>query len=150
MGVVRFYHLTRSPVEDAAARLLARAYAAGLRVEVRGTDPARLDWLDRKLWLGDEAGFLPHGIAGGPHDARQPILLTCAEAVEPATACLMSLDGAPVAADEAARLDRCLILFDGADDAALAHARGQWKALADAGAQTEYWSEASGRWERKA
>ena len=76
MGVIRFYHMTRAPVEATLARLLERAHDAGLRVEVRGTDLARMDWLDQKLWLGDEAGFLPHGLAGGPHDALQPILLT--------------------------------------------------------------------------
>ena len=150
MGVIRFYHMTRAPVEATLTRLLERAHDAGLRVEVRGTDPARLDWLDQKLWLGDEAGFLPHGLAGGPHDALQPILLTTAEAAAPDTACLMALDGAPVDPAEAARLGETFILFDGNDPAALAHARGQWKALTAAGAAAEYWSEESGRWERKA
>lgn len=150
MGVIRFYHMTRTPVETTLARLLDRAHGAGLRVEVRGADPARLDWLDQKLWLGDEAGFLPHGLAGGPHDGLQPILLTTAETAAPGTVCVMAVDGAPVDAAEAARLDRTFILFDGNDPAALAHARGQWKALTGAGAEAEYWSEESGRWERKA
>ena len=45
-------------------------------VLVRGTDAGRLDWLDQKLWAGGDDAFLPHGLAGGPHDALQPILLT--------------------------------------------------------------------------
>lgn len=150
MGVVRFYHLTRAPLEDTLPRLLERAIAAGLRVEVRGRQADRMDWLDQKLWLGSDAGFLPHGLAGGPHDALQPVLLTLSDRVAATTHCLMSIDGAPVDAQEAAALDRSFILFDGLDPDALAHARGQWKALTAAGADAEYWSEESGRWERKA
>ncbi|MCA8878487.1 MAG: DNA polymerase III subunit chi [Rhodobacteraceae bacterium] len=150
MGVVRFYHMTRSPVEATLARLAQRAYEAGLRVEIRASDPARLDWLDQKLWLGDESGFLPHGQAGGPHDALQPVLLTASETLAPDTQCLMAIDGAPVEAAEAARLDRTFVLFDGNDPPALDHARGQWRMLTGAGAEAEYWSEDSGRWERKA
>ncbi len=149
MGVVRFYHLTKSPVENALARLLERAIGAGLRVEVRGRSAEKLDWLDQKLWLGDEAAFLPHGIAGGPQDDLQPVLLTLSETLSPATRCLMSVEGAPVGEGEAAALDRTFILFDGGDADALGHARGQWKALTAAGAEAEYWSEESGRWERK-
>ena len=74
MGEVYFYHLTRAPLEATLPTLLGRARAAGWRVAVRGTDAARLDWLDEKLWLDD--GFLPHGRAGGEFDGDQPILLT--------------------------------------------------------------------------
>ena len=74
MGVVRFYHLTRGPVEIGLSRLLDRALAAGLQVDVRGRSADRLNWLDQKLWLGGDERFLAHGLAGGPHDALQPVL----------------------------------------------------------------------------
>jgi len=150
MGTVRFYHLTRTPVDQTLARLLRRALDAGLRVEVRGSDPERLARLDERLWLVDEAEFLPHGLAGTETDDRQPVLLT--QAAEPAshTACVMAVDGAEVAADQIGRLDRTFILFDGLDGDALAHARAQWKTLTAAGVHAEYWSEESGRWEKKA
>ena len=76
MGAVYFYHLTRRPLEHTLPTLLDKARGAGWRVAVRGPDPDRLAWLDEKLWLGPEDRFLPHGLAGGPHDAAQPILLT--------------------------------------------------------------------------
>lgn len=118
---------------------------------VRGVDEARLDWLDERLWLASEEGFLPHGRAGGPHDARQPVLLTADTGDAPnAAQCLMSIDGADVTATEVAALDRACVLFDGNDDTAVAHARTQWKTLTDAGCAAQYWSEASGRWEKKA
>lgn len=150
MGAARFYHLTRSPVEVTLFRLLSKAVEAGLRVEVRGVAAERLDWLDEKLWLIDDAAFLPHGLAGDGHDDRQPVLLTLAEQAAAHTSCVMAIDGAPVAPAEVGRLDRTFILFDGNDPEALAHARGQWTALTGAGAAAEYWSEETGKWQMKA
>ena len=76
MGAAYFYHLTRAPLEQTLPMLLDKARQAGWRIAVRGVDRARLEWLDERLWLGPEDGFLPHGLEGGPHDAAQPILLT--------------------------------------------------------------------------
>ena len=149
MGAAYFYHLTQRPLEVALSELLNAARSKGMRVAVRGSDLARLSWLDEKLWLSPEDGFLPHGMAGGHHDADQPILLTTGAAGNGAT-CLMSVDGAPVSADEVGALDRVCVLFDGNDPVALDAARGQWKALTGAGAAAQYWSEESGRWEKKA
>ncbi|WP_209503705.1 MULTISPECIES: DNA polymerase III subunit chi [unclassified Ruegeria] len=150
MGAVYFYHLTRQPLEHTLPVLLDKARQAGWRIAVRGTDPARMDWLDEKLWLGPEEGFLPHGRAGGPHDADQPILLTTSAVAGNGATCIMAVDGAPVEAEEVAALERVCILFDGNDDMAVQQARGQWKALTDAGCSAQYWSEESGRWEKKA
>ncbi len=150
MGEVYFYHLTRSPLEAVLPMLLEKALAQGWRVAVRGTDPARMAWLDERLWLGPEEGFLPHGLAGGAHDAAQPVLLTVERDLPNAAACLMTLDGAEVAAEEVAGLSRVCILFDGADAGALARARAQWRALTGAGCKARYWSEESGRWQMKA
>lgn len=151
MGDVYFYHLTRSPVDAALGLLLPRALDAGWRVAVRGGDAARLDWLDERLWLGPEEGFLPHGRAGGPHDADQPVLLTDAPGPPPNGAdCVMAIDRAAVTTREAAALARTCILFDGGDEAALAAARAQWTALTGAGVAAQYWSEDGGRWQKKA
>ena len=149
MGAAYFYHLTRAPLEETLPILLEKSLSAGWRVAVRGRDAARLDWLDRQLWLGPEERFLPHGIAGGPQDADQPVLLTLDGAAND-PACLMAVDGAEVAAEEVQRLERVCILFDGHDGDAVAQARLQWKALTGAGCAAQYWSEESGRWEKKA
>ncbi|CAM3098845.1 DNA polymerase III subunit chi [Paracoccus nototheniae] len=148
MGKALFYHLTRSPAETLLPVLLTKALSAGWRVELRAPDAARLDHLDQHLWQGD--GFLPHGRAGGAHDARQPVLLTL-PGQPPANnpACLMALDGVEIAPADAATLDRTCILFDGGDTTATDRARTQWRALTGAGIEAEYWSEDSGRWERK-
>jgi DNA polymerase-3 subunit chi len=149
MGVVMFYHLTTSGREDTARALLGRALGQGWRVMLRGTDDAQLQRLDMALWEGPADAFLPHGVQGGAHDARQPILLGRGPIGNAAQA-LMAVDGAQVDPAEAAGLERVFILFDGHDPAAVDAARGQWKALTGAGLAAQYWSEDSGRWEKKA
>lgn len=149
MGEAYFYHLTQAPLEVTLRVLLGKSLGAGWRVAVRGRTDAMLDRLDEQLWLLPENSFLPHGRAGGDHDADQPVLLTTGAASNAAT-CLVSVEGANVDASEVDAMERVMVLFDGHDDAALQTAREQWKALTGAGCAAKYWSEASGRWEMKA
>ncbi|MEM9786170.1 MAG: DNA polymerase III subunit chi [Pseudomonadota bacterium] len=148
MGAAYFYHLTDSPLEATLPMLVGKAREAGWRVLVRGSDEALLKRLDDVLWQGPEEQFVPHGLAGGPHDADQPVLLGDVSA--DGFACLMSVAGADVSADEVGALARTCILFDGYDGDALQQARGQWKALTDAGCAAQYWAQESGRWTKKA
>ncbi|MEP2640261.1 DNA polymerase III subunit chi [Roseobacter sp.] len=150
MGTALFYHLTRRPLEQTLAMLLGKALGAQMRVVVRGPDLGRMGWLDEQLWHGAEDGFLPHGMAGGAHDALQPVLLTTGPDAPNGAGCLMTVDGAAVDAADVADMDRVCVLFDGNDPSALEVARDQWKALKAAGASAQYWSEESGRWEMKA
>ncbi len=150
MGAAFFYHLTHNPLEATLPLLLAKARQAGWNIVVRGANPGRLDWLDQKLWTGREEDFLPHGLAGGPHDADQPILLTQDTSLPNGAKCIMCIDGASVSAEEIQAAERVCILFDGHDPEALDHARSQWKTLTGAGCSAQYWSEESGRWQKKA
>ena len=149
MGAVYFYQLTSSPLEATLPMLVNKARGAGWRVLVRGSDPAQIARLDQLLWLGDPAGFLPHGVEGGAHDAMQPVLLGVDTAAD-AFACIMSVGGAPVTDAEVKTAQRCCVLFDGADEAALNAARGQWKSLTAAGCEAQYWAQEDGAWTKKA
>ena len=149
MGTVLFYHLTRSAVAETAGLLLPRALAQGWRVMLRGTDRARLEALDARLWQGRDEDFLPHGLDGGPHDAVQPILLGTGAAVNGPQA-LMLCDGAVCSDAEARAMERVWVLFDGTDPAAVEAARAQWRQVTGWGVAAQYWSEESGRWEKKA
>ena len=148
MGAAFFYHLTDSPLEATLPMLIGKARGAGWRVLVRGSDPSLLKRLDEVLWLGSDDGFLPHGMAGGPHDKDQPVLL--GDVPSEGFSCLMSVAGGDVTAEEVTNLDRVCILFDGHDGNALTHARGQWKALTEAGCNAQYWAQEDGRWTKKA
>ncbi len=150
MGAAYFYHLTRSSLEETLAVLSRRALEQGWRVAIRSDDPAEAEALDRALWLGAPDDFLPHGLAGGEHDALQPILLTAAPDLPAGTDCLMVVGAAATDAAEVAALARVCVLFDGDDPAAVERARGLWRSLTGAGAQAQYWSQAEGRWQKKA
>ena len=147
MGAAYFYHLTERPLEATLPTLIQKSLEAGWRVAVRGREAAQLDHLDRQLWLGE--GFLPHGLAGGPHDAEQPVLLTTGAVSNDAT-CLMSVGGAEVSTEEVASSERVCILFDGGDAGAVEHARNQWRNLTEAGVAAQYWAEEGDRWVKKA
>ncbi len=149
MPLVMFYQLSVSTAEDTLSALLPRAVEQGWRVMVRGTDPARLDRLDDKLWLGADDGFLPHGREGGPHDADQPVLIGQGPAANKADA-LALIDGAAATEAEILQMQRVWLLFEKADETRLADARARWKALSAAGVAAQYWSDESGRWEKKA
>jgi DNA polymerase III subunit chi len=148
MGMVLFYHLMQSTVEDTVATLLTRALGQGWRVMLRGTDARRLDRLDARLWTDPPDGFLPHGMAGGAHDADQPVLIGTGAAVNGARA-LMLVDGAVASLEEAGALQRVWLLFEGADTAAVEPARGEWRRLTGAGVPAQYWSDEGGRWVMK-
>jgi len=144
---VGFYHCTRQPAARIAVRLAALAYGSGQRLLIVGA-PERLEALDTALWVDDPESFLPHALAGGEHDADQPILLS--ETPDPANNArlLMVLEtGLPAEFD---RFDRVLNLFDDGSDAHL-RARTDWKAIADReGVERVYWQQSpQGKWERQ-
>jgi DNA polymerase-3 subunit chi len=149
MGAAYFYHLTESPLEATLPTLVEKSRAAGWRVLVRGREPVLLQRLDQVLWEKPVDSFLPHGMAGGPHDARQPVLLGV-DVVAEGFDCLMSVGGADLTGAEVGLAERACILFDGADPDAVAHARTQWKALTGAGCAAQYWAQDGGRWTKKA
>ncbi len=148
MGAVYFYHLTRKPLEQTLPLLLERSLANDWRVIVRGQDAGFMSWLDEKLWLGAEESFLPHGLSGGEHDERQPILLTTDS--NHVADCVMCIEGTAPTPEEVNTSARACVLFDGNNPDAVQIARGHWKSLTEAGCTAQYWSEASGRWEKKA
>jgi DNA polymerase III subunit chi len=150
MGTVMFFQLLQSAPADTLGVNLPRALGQGWRVMIRGTDPAALERLDGQLWLaGGDESFVPHGLAGGPHDADQPVLLGQGMPVNGAKV-LALVDGATATDPEITAMERVWVLFDGNSDDRLQAARAQWKAMTAAGHAAQYWSEESGRWEKKA
>lgn len=145
-----FYQLREKTLVDTLRMLVDKSLSAGWRVAVRGTNTIGLEALDKALWLGPEDSFLPHGMAGGDHDAAQPVLLGVGAVDANGPSCIMAVHAAEVSAEDVAAMQRVCILFDGYDDDELAHARKQWTALKSAGAKAQYWAEEQGRWEKKA
>jgi len=150
MSVAMFYQLKEKSLIDTLRMLVDKSLSAGWRVAVRGTNQMGLQALDKALWLGPADSFVPHGMAGGDHDADQHVLLGVGAVDANTPACIMAVHSAEVTAADVAAMQRVCILFDGYDEDELAHARTQWTALKAAGVKAQYWAEEDGRWAKNA
>ena len=151
MAEIGFYHLTRTPLDQALPRLLGRVLESGGRAMVLCGGPERVAALDAALWLCSDPDWLPHGTARSGNAELQPIWLTEEDA--PASGApngarfLFLLDGAESARLD--RFDRVLDLFDGNDEAALDAARRRWATAKAAGHALSYWQQGPRGWEKK-
>jgi DNA polymerase-3 subunit chi len=149
MTEIGFYHLQRSPLEEALPRLLEKALGAGMRVLVRAGSEAEVERLVLTLWTHDAGSFLPHGSARDGHAADQPVYLTATDENPNGAELLAQVGGAEM--PDPAAFKRCLDLFDGGNEDQVAAARGRWKRYQAAGHQLTYWQQKpNGGWERKA
>ena len=136
-----FYQLSQTPVEGALPALAVKMREAGARVLVVSGDPAQLARISDALWAVKD-NFLAHGLAGGPHDARQPILLAGTLAAPNDARFLALADGRWRAGAEA--FERVFMLFDGStiDDA-----RATWRSLDGLdGLVRKYWRQEGKGW----
>lgn len=145
MTEIRFYHLTRWPLEVALPKLLEKAMEADMRTVVRLGNEERVAFLNGVLWTYDPASFLPHGTAAEGEAARQPVWLTAGPENPNGARFLVLADGA--AAEPLEGYERCAEMFDGRDPDAVAAARARWKAYREAGHSLTYWQQTeSGGW----
>lgn len=146
---VWFYHLERTALDQALPELLDKTLARGWRALVRSASSERIEQLDDWLWSWRDDSFLAHGVAGEPHEARQPILLATGQANPNGAQAVFLLDGAEPGSLEG--FARCMIMFDGRDEAAVKTARDRWRSLKTAGHPVSYWRQSGeGRWEKSA
>ena len=136
-----FYQLSQTPVEGALPALAVKMREAGARVLVVSADPAQLSRISDALWAVKD-NFLAHGMAGGAHDARQPILLAGTLDAANEARFLALADGRWRAGAEA--FERVFMLFDGStiDDA-----RATWRSLDGLdGLIRKYWRQEGKGW----
>ena len=140
-----FYQLGGTPPEQVIASIAEKILAQDGRLLVVASDEGALARLDRQLWDQGAASFLPHGIAGGTDDARQPILLSTSPDAPNLARNLLIADGEW--RDAALAYDRSFYLFDGVT---LEGARLAWKLLAGRdGIERRYWAQEDGKWVKK-
>lgn len=145
---IGFYHLTRSTLEQALPKLLAKVLSLPGRAVVLGGSVACLPTIDVALWQAEE--WLPHNAPGGGDAALQPIWLTAEDGPAPnAARHLFLVRGADSA--HLAGFDRAFDLFDGGDDGAVEAARSRFREARAAGHNLAYWQQgATGGWEKRA
>ena len=142
---VDFYQLAGTPPEQVIASLADKLLATGGRMIVVADDEVFLARLNRILWDQGAASFVPHGLAGGVDDARQPVLLTTSPDAPNQARNMLIADG--VWRESALSYDRSFFLFD---NATLEGAREAWKSLAaKEGIERRYWAQEGGKWVKK-
>jgi DNA polymerase-3 subunit chi len=143
---VDFYQLGRTPLEQVIASLAQRLLGEHKRLLIVAADEGLLARLDRMLWDHGSTSFLPHALAGGSDDTRQPILLSTETDAPNLARNIMIADGQW--RDAALNYDRAFHLFD---TATVDAARLAWKLLAGKeGVERRYWAQdETGKWVQK-
>jgi len=142
---VDFYQLAETPPEQVIATLAEKVLEGDGRLLIIAEDEAQLARLDRILWDQGSASFLPHGVAGGADDARQPILLSSSPDAPNQARNMLIADGQW--REAALTYDRSFYLFD---SDTLEGARLAWKLLAGReGVERRYWAREGGKWVKK-
>jgi DNA polymerase-3 subunit chi len=143
---VDFYQLGSTPLEQVIASIAQKLLGEGKRLLVVAEDQGLLGRLDRMLWDQGPTSFLPHALAGGSEDARQPILLASQTDAPNLARNILIADGQW--REAALTFDRAFYLFDAAT---LEGARLAWKLLAGReGVERRYWAQVDGRWKQQA
>jgi DNA polymerase-3 subunit chi len=143
---VDFYQLGQTPLEQVVASLAEKLLASDSRLLIVAEDETLLARLDRLLWDRGPTAFVPHALAGGADDARQPILLSTSPDAPNLARNLLLADGQW--REAALGYDRAFYLFD---NDALPGARLAWKLLSGReGVERRFWArDDRGRWVEK-
>ncbi len=145
MQRVDFYRLTRDPVERVLPAIATRILANGDRLLVVAAPAMQRQAIDEALWTLQPASFLPHGAAGSPDEAIEPILIAGTLDPVPANGArnLALADGEW--RDEALGFERTFLLFD---NSRIDDARATWRKLGAAeGTEIHFWKQDDrGRW----
>jgi DNA polymerase-3 subunit chi len=143
---VDFYQLAGTAPEQVIAGIAEKVLGGGGRLLVVAEEEPFLARLDRLLWDSGPTAVLPHGLAGGSDDARQPILLSTSPDAPNSARNMLIADGQW--RDAALSYDRSFYLFD---SSTLRGARIAWKQLAGReGVERRYWAQVDGRWKQQA
>lgn len=145
MARVDFYRLTRDPAERVLPAIAGRVLANGDRLLVVAGPAMQRQAIDDALWTLQPASFLPHGAAGSPDEAIEPILISGTLDAAPANRAthLALADGEW--RDEALGFARVFLLFD---NSRIDDARALWRSLAARDdVDNRFWKQdEAGRW----
>jgi DNA polymerase III subunit chi len=141
-----FYLSGDQPLERVLPLIARAALGQGQRLLVVSEDAEQLARLDTALWQQQPEQFLAHGVAGGPHDARQPVLLSATCDAANGAELLALADG--LWREEAEQFTRVFLFFDESGRAA---ARGVWRQFEGRDeVEREFHELEGGKWVRKA
>jgi DNA polymerase-3 subunit chi len=138
---VDFYQLSRDPAEGVVPVLAQNTLKAGERLLVVSANDSQIARISEALWQRP-GSFLAHGLAGGPHQQRQPILLADNPAAANGARYVTFADGQW--RDEAEQFERVFLLFD---SATIDQARGTWRTLGEReDVERKFWKQDGAKW----
>ena len=145
MPRVDFYRLTRDPVERVLPAIASRILENGDRLLIVAGPAMQRQAIDEALWTLQRASFLPHGAAGSPDEAVEPILIAGTLDAAPANGARLVALADGEWREEVLGFDRAFLLFD---NSRIDDARATWRKLSAAGdAEIHFWKQDErGRW----
>ena len=145
MARVDFYRLTRDPAERVLPAIATRILGAGDRLLVVAAPAMQRQAIDDALWTLQPASFLPHGAAGSPDEAIEPILIAGTIDAPPANGARNVALADGEWRDDALSFDRAFFLFD---NSRIDDARATWRSLAARDdVDNRFWKQdENGRW----
>ncbi len=146
MTEIRFYHLTRSALEETLPPMLEKVIERSQRAVVMAGSPERVEALTKHLWTYKDHGFLPHGSAEDGFAEEQPIWLTANDENPNKAQVLMLTDGAT--SEHVKNFELVCEIFGDNDTAAVEASRARWKKYKDEGFALTYWQQNERGWEK--
>ncbi|MEH6632741.1 MAG: DNA polymerase III subunit chi [Halopseudomonas aestusnigri] len=151
MTDVRFYHLTKTPLDEALPKMLEKVLEREQKAVIFSSDERRLEELNQSLWSYRSDSFLPHGTKRDGDINDHPIWLTTKPEDMNFGEVVFVVHGASPGIQANDTTSLCAILFDGNNTSAVQDARGSWKELKAADHELTYWQQSErGAWEKKA
>ncbi|MAQ70694.1 MAG: DNA polymerase III subunit chi [Alphaproteobacteria bacterium] len=149
MTEIRFYHLTKKPLDQALPDLLSRAMETGKKILIQMNDEAQIKPMSDHLWVCRRNGFFPHGIKGDSDAEMYPVWLTSENDNPNKSETLILTNVAD--REDADKFGLVCEMFDGNNPDIVKKARARWKSYKDAGHDLTYYQQTdNGGWEKKA
>ncbi|MBF0159031.1 MAG: DNA polymerase III subunit chi, partial [Magnetococcales bacterium] len=131
--------------EESLVAISDKIYQRQLRLLIVAETEALARQLDDLLWRQPHNGFLPHGLCGGRHDRRQPILIGTSVNDSNGATHLISAVTQPIDAPD--RFDMLLDFVHPNDAEQMQQSRQRYRYYRQQGYVMEYWrQDDSGAW----
>ncbi len=151
MTDIRFYHLTKTALENALPQMLEKVIERGQEAVILSSDERALGDLDQNLWGYRPDSFLPHGTKRDGSIEEHPVWLTTEQDDIAKRDVAFIVHGAHPGALESDKTSLCAVLFDGNNPTVVQDSRALWKELKAANHELTYWQQTDrGSWEKKA
>jgi DNA polymerase-3 subunit chi len=147
MTEIVFYHLSVSPMEKAAPRLLEKIVEASHHAVLYLENDEQISKYNDLLWTFASKSFLAHGCDKDPFPQLQPIFLTKDQSNPNGATILITISGIEI--PHINSFAKIIDIFDGADEQQLEYARSRYKKYQQDGFLLTYWKQDEvGGWQK--